>query len=753
MSFPGQLLQLQIVERLTSTDEILSFLRISNNANTALRTAWRLYFSLGLAPTEDETRVSRTIVEGRYGYLEPTAEWRSLRPGHNIEIPIKNWLFTHMPALARQGFHLLSWQTSPEEGSLSLPECLPPALLDIESVPNKGIRDLSPSCDVTPDSAQYRYKTNASAYGNKHFTIIPAPDRLAITGDRFKFKAFDFSNNELIKVLPKAKTAGGLPVNVNYIPNQRGYTLDVTEKGIDITSDSEQSTYHAAHTLRQLINDDGLLPCQVSDKADFRHRGLFVDIARHFHGVSDLKTIIQTMASYKMNRLQLGISNDEGWRLEIPGLEELTNVGSRRKFSTNVSSPIQALHPSWGDGPEERYDFISGDQFVDLLQFADHHHIEVIIEFNLPGHANALIRSIEASGRYQIVDPQDRSTHVSAQGYTHNIVNVCLPDTFELARVILSAIADYYKAARLKLKHVHLGGDEVPKGAWLNSPVCQKSPIWQSGWNLDSKEDRQAAALALQKHYVQRIIETVHSIDPCIKVGFWHEMSNAIPKAANIYITGWTTERPPSGLIDRILDRKQDLVISNASFLYLDMPYSLHADEPGLPWAAYVSTQRIHDFSPLACWRIEDAKNVVGLQAQLWTETVLDQSGLHYYLFPRLLAVADRAWCRKPGNWASFAGALGSRELAYLESLKIAYRLPPPGVKITGNRLQANVAYPGLTIRYNINGENPSANCPIVTSEIDITNIKEIRLATFSPSGERSSRVEIIENLINTNVD
>ncbi len=185
----------------------------------------------------------------------------------------------------------------------------------------------------------------------------------------------------------------------------------------------------------------------------------------------------------------------------------------------------------------------------------------------------------------------------------------------------------------------------------------------------------------------------------------------------------------------------------------MDRPYSLHAEEPGLPWAAYVSTQRIHDFEPLDCWQIKDAKKILGLQAQLWTETVFDQAALHYYLFPRLIAVADRAWRRQPGEWADFAAALGSRELAYLDSLKIAYRLPPPGAEITGNQLRANLSYPGLTIRYNIAGEDPSATCPILKNEIDVTDIKEIRLATFSPSNERSSRVEIFQNLQNASLD
>ena len=754
MNFPGEFLQLQVIERVDSADRALSFLRIKNNADIELATRWRLYFSLGLAPDETETRVNRTIVDGRYGYLEPTADWHSLQPGQDVEIPIKNWLFTHMPAQARQGFHLLSWRTSPDEGSLSLPECLPPALLDITSMPNTSIRDLSPSCDVTPDSAEHRYNINRRAFHDNQIAIIPAPDQLIITGDRFKFRGFDFDNSQLAKVLRRLVGTGGLPVNVEYVTDLEGYTLSVTESCVDIRSGSEESTYHAAHTLRQLISSEDLLrPCQVSDKTDFEHRGLFIDIARHFHGIADLKNIVRAMAAYKMNRLQLGISNDEGWRLEIAGLEELTNIGARRTFSADENGPVQALYPSWGDGPEERHEFITQDQFVDLLQFADQHYVEIIVEFNLPAHANALIRSIEASGRYQIIDPDDGSSHLSAQGYSHNVVNVCLPDTYVLASDILSAIADYYEAAGFKLKHIHLGGDEAPAGVWLESPFCQASPIWQSVWQLGREEDRQSATLALQKYYAKRIIDTVQSINPGIRIGFWHEMSNAIPEAANVYITGWTTETVPSGLIDSILQRHQKLVIANASFLYLDMPYSLHAEEPGFPWAAYVSTRRIHDFEPLDCWQIKDAEAVLGLQAQLWTETVLDRAGLHYYLFPRLLAVADRAWRRKPGSWADFAAALGTRELGYLEALNIAYRLPPPGVRVVGNRLQANVSYPGLTIRYNIHGEDPSANCPSLADEIDITGIKEIRLATFSASGERSSGVEVVENFLDTGLD
>ena len=201
--------------------------------------------------------------------------------------------------------------------------------------------------------------------------------------------------------------------------------------------------------------------------------------------------------------------------------------------------------------------------------------------------------------------------------------------------------------AGLRLRHIHLGGDELPAGAWLGSPVCRNAPFWSPDWDMTSESDREAATGVLQKYYVESILNIIRDIDPDVMTGFWHEMAPFIPDKANAYVIGWYTEDPPAGSIDSILSRQQNLVVANASFLYLDMPYSLHAEEPGLPWAAYTSTRRIHDFDPFDCWDIDSESNIKGIQAQLWTETVYDQATLHYYLFPRRLAVAEQAWCKK----------------------------------------------------------------------------------------------------------
>ncbi|MEL0066611.1 MAG: family 20 glycosylhydrolase, partial [Gammaproteobacteria bacterium] len=383
-------------------------------------------------------------------------------------------------------------------------------------------------------------------------------------------------------------------------------------------------------------------------------------------------------------------------------------------------------------------------EFVQLLRLAAEHHVNIILELNLPGHANAMIRAMAASGRYQVLDPEDKSIHRSAQGYTHNVMNVCLPGTYALAADILETIAGYYKQAGVPLRALHLGGDEVPAGAWLDSPVVRQSSIWDTRWQLDNEADRAAATQALSQHYASEITKLAAAIMPGVKLGFWHEMSPALPADADTYVTGWTTETGDRDLVEAVLDRGQRLVIANASFLYLDMPYTLSSEEPGLPWAAYIDESLIYHFSPLANWAITEGQRdqVLGLQAQLWSETIYSEERMFYHLFPRLLSVAERAWATENStrNWSGFASALGERELSYLESLNIPFRVPPPGADIVADKIEACTAFPGLVIRYTLDGSEPDStsmtyNTPVTSDTADV-----LKMAAFTLSGKTRSR-------------
>jgi hexosaminidase len=178
-------------------------------------------------------------------------------------------------------------------------------------------------------------------------------------------------------------------------------------------------------------------------------------------------------------------------------------------------------------------------------------------------------------------------------------------------------------------------------------------------------------------HY-DRITGIAEQVSPGIQTGFWHEMSAAGSGKANSYYNIWLTSDANTDTIDSLLDRGQNLVISNASFLYLDMPYAMHADEPGLPWAGYVNTKSIYHFDPLDCWALTagQSSQVLGIQAQLWSETVFTSGLMDYYTFPRLLAVAERAWNKRPtqDHWPRFRQALITRELPHISKLGVKYR-------------------------------------------------------------------------------
>ena len=729
MALSGEDLELQIVERPGKDGETSAYLIIRNGGSEALDRHWRLYFSLGLKPGDDEARVRRVIVDGRYGYLEPD-EWEPLPPESAVEIPIENWVFNRMPMRARQGFHVTILLDGGNRDEPVLPRVLPPVLLPLTKLENTFIPALSPSSDIEFQSPEHTFEKNLrSLLPDPGLTILPSVNSFKPVGGTASGSGFEFDHEELEKVLPAGQ---GIRVSVTVDPDlsAEAYILNISETGTDIQAGSSRGVYYGAQTLRQLItttdNKVSIPCCRIRDKTDFEHRGLFIDIARHFQSADDLKKVIRAMSAYKMNRLQLGISNDEGWRLEIEGLPELTEVGARRSFfATGADGRPTGLYPAWGDGPEEDHRFLTRQAFANLINFAAKHHVDIIVELNLPAHANALIRAMEASGRYRIIDPLDESTHRSAQGYSDNVVNVSEPDTYVLIEQLITGISDCYRAAGVPMKRIHLGGDEVPEGAWQASPVCAG-----------------AGTATLLETYTEKVLAIIEAVSPGTRVGFWHEMSPYLPTDAKTYITGWTTEAMDRNLIQDVLAKGQKLVIANASFLYLDMPYGLHADEPGLPWAAYIDSERIYDFDPLGCWDItgDQVRQVPGIQAQLWSETITTPELMDYHLFPRLLAVAERAWRAEPSpdGWPGFAHALGSRELPFLASLGIAFRLPPPGARIIDGKLHANVAFPGLVIRYTTDGSDPTADSSRYTGPLALTST--IRLASFTETGDTGGR-------------
>ncbi len=759
----------QILEERAEDDGVRAWLRIENRSAFPLERGWRLYFSLGLEPKASDARVRRVLLDGRYGFIEPGDAWPGILPGGSLSIEIEDWLLSGMPLRARQGFHITRIAPNNNEETLAgAPTILPPKLLTLDHLENTWINDLSPSSDTKPQTPARTFEKNARLWSRPEAPItapllIPATKRCLTKGKICSVSGFtpvasdpsievSTEMDYLRKILAEDDLLieDGCPIAVTLCPDLASteYRLVTHQDQISIEGGDGCAIYYAIHSFRQLLakTDTGcaLTLASIEDLPDFKHRGLFLDIARHFHHVEQIKKTIEVMSAYKMNRLQLGISNDEGWRLEIPSIPELTDIGSHRAYRTKDD---KTLYPAWGDTHERYGGFLSSGDFIDLLQFADQCHVEIIVEFNLPSHANAIIQSLKHSGRFLLLDPEDQSVHRSAQGYSQNVVNVCLDSTYEFVEVVLRDIKKLYDQAGLAMKRIHFGGDEIPAGAWLGSKLCQASPLWNPAWDTTQAADAQAATTTLMQAYAERITALAEKISPGIETGFWHEMSPHLDDSNRQgYFNVWTTEAGDRDIPRAILAREQQLVISNASFLYLDQPYGLHSEEPGLPWAAYIDTEMIYHFDPLGSWEIPKDKQrlVLGLQAQLWTETVFNASLMDYYLFPRLLAIAERCWNALPADdWQGFARAIGEREFNYLESKGIECRVPPPGVKIEGSIMSANLVFPCLDIRYSTDGTEPCPDSALYTAPVDIEEFGEVKLCTFTRSG-RSSRVVTI---------
>ncbi len=663
------------------SESVHTFLELTNTSGSAIGDAWRLYFSLGLKPIAcpDLTRV---MIDGRYGYLQPTAGWQ-LAPGETLVIEIENWLFSGMQLLQRQGFHLVALEGD-NELSLGAPKVQPAILVPLTEPRLPILSELSPNTVLEP-------RPETPDPDAQPQIIIPAAKEYALSAETIAVNTFDLIHGadistesgilrDALAEMNLPVTAGGLPLHLDIDAQMEAdYRLETDADRCAIIGNNTAGLFYGAQSLLQLLTETEsgwqLPKVSITDRADFKHRCLFVDIARHFQPLTQLKKVVDAMARYKLNRLQLGVSNDEGWRLEIVSLPALTDIGARRSYQTHHSDGTRrALPPAWGDDHREVEGHLSANDFIDLLKYANTRHVEIIVEINVPAHANAMIKALDGS-HFNLLDPEDQSSHQSAQGYRHNVLNIGMPDTYRVISLILEDLVKMYQFAGVALKHIHLGGDEVPAGAWLHSPACQQLPVWRNDWNPDSPADAKAATEALTAFHCQRLIEVVREAADDVEIGLWHEMSPYAGTQPTYNV--WTTEAGDLAPLHSVIERQQSFIISNASALYLDMPYGMDPEEPGLPWAAYTDTRSIYEFDPVKAWDIDAALTLVeGLQAQLWSETVFDEALMDYYLFPRLIAVAERAWNRQPvpDTWDSFLAALAKRELPWLESRGIRFR-------------------------------------------------------------------------------
>jgi hexosaminidase len=500
------------------------------------------------------------------------------------------------------------------------------------------------------------------------------------------------------------------------------------------------------------------------------------------------------MAFYKLNRLHLHLTEDEGWRIEIEELPELTQVGAFRGHTTDDSENLQ---PSYGSGPFTDPDssygsgFYSRAQYIDLLRYAWERHIEVIPEVNFPGHSRAAIKSMEHRYRrlmdqgkqaeaeqYRLVDPDDASVYRSAQWYTDNVICVCRESAYAFLTTVIDDLIEMHDEAGVPLAMIHTGGDEVPRGVWSNSPICAE--YLKAHPEIDNPRN-------LQKAYFKQVAAYLDSKG--LQTSGWEEIAmdfredgSWIPNVefANSHVVPyiWNSLWGAEDLGNRLANAGYPVVLCNVTNFYFDLAYNKDPREPGLYWGGFVDTRDAFEFVPYDVFRsierkangelyddadfvgkemltTEGRRDILGMQGQLWSETLKGQDMLEYSYLPKMLGLAERAWYgqadwgdiadRRARNeavdraWNAFANALGRTEFARLDRLNggYNYRLAPPGAKVEDGRLVVNTAYPGMVVRYTTDGSEPTANSPLYSEPLDIA-AEIVKLSTFDSRGRSS---------------
>lgn len=511
-----------------------------------------------------------------------------------------------------------------------------------------------------------------------------------------------------------------LPDNNQHALGNEGYVLQVLPKHIIIRANTSAGYFYAVQSLRQLfpakifshqfIKQTWSAPCvSIEDSPRFSYRGLHLDVARHFVPKDQILRLLDLMALHKLNNFHWHLSDDEGWRIEIKRYPTLTSIGGFRGYNL----PIQ---PSLGSSAERYGGYYTQDDIREVVAYAKERHITIIPEFDMPGHARAMIVSLPN----ELKDPTDQSTYTSVQGYHDNVLTPCIDSTFEVIDNIMTEVAQLFPGDT-----IHVGSDEVPQGAWMNSANCQAKFAGKS-------------AAEIKHEFMARVQTIVQSKNK--KMAGWEEILEGGELDRSTLIYSWTGE--DAGY--NAAQQGYPVIMAPAQYLYFDLAYNDDPKEPGYYWAGFVDTFTAYSYAPIkASWPNSIAKQIRGIQGELWSENIDSQDRLDYLAFPKVAALAEIAWTTPTRrNWINFSERLGQFHLPRLDAYGVKYRISLPGINLSAIQrgvLEANIEFPGLTLRYSTDGKEPTAYSPVYMQTLNGSGAN-VQMSAFDTTN-RSSRV------------
>jgi hexosaminidase len=801
--------------------ESLAVLTIENSSSKDLPSkGWTLYFNYILPVRVNAgSGLEAVHVNGDLRALRPK-DFKGLAVGESQQVELICGGSIVQYTDAPDGFYIV-FDKEPEKAIVCKTKHLPLPIAQMNRTPD----------DVLPvQSAALRFEENQklSVLGkNKMAPFIPMPSSYAYLKGESVFKgnisiAFPsiFGNEAhglktgleknfsgAVHIVENA-TDGDIVFKVNKALANEAYGLQIADNKITIAASTAHGAFYGVQSLLSMlpVGDFNkakeamvISNIEINDAPRFAYRGIFLDVARNFHSKESVLWLLDKMAMYKINKFHFHICDDEGWRVEIPGLPELTEFGSKRGHSVNEAT---ALMPSFASGPEANPEvshgcgFYTRTDFVEIVKYATERHIEVIPEVDMPGHARAAIKSMkkrydhymaqgdeEKATEYLLQHLEDTSKYQSVQGWTDNVIDIAMPSSYRFLEKIVDELALMFNEAGTTLETIHTGGDEIPMGVWENSPACiefrNQNPQYHSHHELFGYFVEQFADMLAKKN---------------IKAAGWEEVGltqvegeegpnmrlvgkNIIPYIWN-NMWGWGAE-------DRayqLANAGYPVVLAHVTNFYFDLAYNKDPEERGYYWGGYIDTRKAWEYTPMditlcaeydrfghaftrsdlqkkvQALTTKGQQNILGLQGLLWAENSKGHDVLQYQYFPKLLGLAERAWSQQPVwatmqdsvkrvetreiAWNEFVNRVGQLDMPRLDNMGVVkYRIPLPGAIIKDGKLHANVRFQGLTIRYTTDGSEPNENSTEYTAPTSVSG--KVKLAAFATNGRKSRVVEL----------
>jgi len=408
---------------------------------------------------------------------------------------------------------------------------------------------------------------------------------------------------------------------------KEGYILSITPNSITIKGVTSRGLFYGVQSLLQLIpinGDTRIQALEIKDEPRFQWRGLLLDVSRHFFTIEEVKRLIDQMVIYKFNLLQLHLTDDQGWRVEIKKLPELTKVGAWRVPRTGLwwdrEPPQEGEAATYGG-------FYTQVQIKELVTYASERHVDILPEIDVPGHSLAAIASYPYLSSSKL--PYKVNPGSKFYGIDDNSLCPGKESTFEFLDIVFDEVTQLFP-----FEFIHIGGDECNKRFWKKCDDCQNR--MKDNGLKDENE--------LQSYFIKRLEKILQKKGK--KLMGWDEILEG-GLAPNAAVMSWR------GMDGGIAAAKagHQVVMSPTTFAYLDLYQGDPAIEP--PTYSLLRLNTVYKFEPVP--EGVDSSYILGGQGNLWSESVPTFRHAEYMFWPRSLALAEVLWTPKSArNWNDF---------------------------------------------------------------------------------------------------